>query len=156
MFFPSSLMHRRRLVLLCMVVLALSAAIAGCMVPSFEQSTPAGVLREYVLAYNRGDAAAIHALLLPHDHPASQGQYTQQSIAGVLNQTRYGEGIRIADYTILEQEMVDGEAFVRVRVTWEAGDGSRVVMDHDLAMIRYQGEWRLTGLLLPTTPGEIV
>jgi hypothetical protein len=149
-------MHRGRVVVACMVVLILSAVIAGCTVPSVEQSTPAGVLREYVLAYNAGDAAAIHALLLPGDHPASYDRYTEQSVAVILNQTRYSEGIRIADYTILEQEMADGEAFLRVRVTWEAGDGSRVVRDHDLALLRYQGAWKLTDLLLPTTPGEIV
>jgi len=148
-------MHRCRLVLVCTVVLILSATISGCTVPSFGQSTPAGVLREYVLAYNGGDAATIHALLLPRSHPASQGQYTEQSIAGILNQTRYEEGIRIADYTILEQEMADDEAFLLVRVTWEAGDGSRVVTDHDVAMLRYQGAWKLTDLLLPTTRGDI-
>lgn len=138
-----------------MVALLLSAAIAGCTAPSVDQSTPAGTFREYVLAYNRGDAAAIHALLLPRDHPASQGRHTQQSIAGVLNQTRYEEGIRIIDYTILEQEMVDGEAFLRVRVTWESGEGERVVRDHDVAMLRYQGAWKLTDLLLPATPEAI-
>lgn len=148
-------MCRDRFVLACMVVLILSSLLAGCTAPSVDQSTPAGTLREYVLAYNRGDAATLHALLLPHAHPASQGQYTEQGIAVVLNQTRYGEGIRIVDYTILEQEMVDGEAFLRVRVTWESGDGSRVVRDHDVAMLRYQGAWKLTDLLLPTIPEEI-
>jgi hypothetical protein len=148
-------MCRDHFVLLCMVGLLLSATISGCTAPSVDQSTPAGTLREYVLAYNRGDAATIHALLLPLGHPASQGRYTEQSIAEILNRTRYGEGMRIDDYTILEQEMVDGEAFLRVRVTWETGDGELVVRDHDVAMLRYQGEWRLTDLLLPTTPEAI-
>jgi hypothetical protein len=148
-------MHRSCLVLVCTLILIPAVIIAGCTVPSFDQSTPAGVLREYVLAYNAGDAAAIHALLLPAAHPSSSNRYTEQDVAAILNKTRYEEGIRIADYTILEQEVVDGEAFLGVQVTWVAADGSQEVRDHDVAMLRYQGAWKLTDLLLPTTPGVI-
>lgn len=130
------------------------AAVAGCVAPTGHPEPP-DVLRSYVLAFNRGDAATIEELLVPAAHPARDPGLPADEVARVVNETRFGEGIRIADYTVLEEEVTGDEAFLLVQVTWETGDGSRMVRNHDVAMLRYRGEWKLVNLLLPTTPGAI-
>jgi hypothetical protein len=131
------------------------ATVAGCIAPPAGPPAPADVLRSYVLAFNRGDIAAIEGLLVPAAHPARDPGLPGDEVARLVNESRVAEGVRIADYTILEEEVTGDEAFLLVQVTWRTGDGTATVRTHDLAFLRVDGEWKLVDLLLPSTPGGV-
>jgi hypothetical protein len=123
--------------------------ILGCMTSPPATESPRYLIEEYVLAYNRGDADTIYGMLVAFDSPQRHPRYaTAEELAEIIHEKRVIEGIRIADYRILEDYMIEEYAVITVDVTWEHG-GEQLNESRDAGFMYLNGEWKLVDLILP-------
>ena len=132
------------------VFLLLALCIApGCLAPQPSMNAPRTMVEEYVLAYNRDDAATIYRMLVAFDSPQQHPRYaTAEELGQIIHEKRVIEGIRIADYRILEEYIVEQYAVITVDVTWER-DGEVLEESYDAGFLYLDGAWRLVDLILP-------
>lgn len=136
------------------IVLFISLVIGTCILPGCVVLPPAieaprALIDNYVLAYNRGDADTVYGMLVFFNSPRHHPQYaTAQDVERIIHEKRNLEGIRILDYHITEEYIIEGYAVISLDITWERGD-EQLQESHDAGFVYLNREWRLTDLILP-------
>lgn len=136
-------------ILLVFLVLGM-ILLSGCVTPELTVETPRHLIEEYVLAYNRGDADTIYDMLVVFDSPNRHPRYaTKEDVEQIIHEKRMNEGIRIADFYILEDYMIENYAVISLNIIWEHEDGEQLMESRDVGFVYVNGDWRMVDLILP-------
>lgn len=136
-------------ILLTILLIAITLTVACTSSPQ-GINPPRGLVEEYVLAYNEGDADSIYGMLLLFDGGDAHPRYTEKvQVEKKIQEFRVDQGQKIVEYFILDEYIVEDYAVITVRVIWEDPAGERIDETHDVGFLHQDGRWKMVNLILP-------
>ena len=136
-------------ILLALVLVAITLSVACTSSPQ-GINPPRGLVEEYVLAYNEGDADSIYKMLLLFDGGDTHPRYTEKGqVEKTIQEFRVDQGQKIVEYVILDEYIVEDYAVITVRIIWEDPAGERIDETNDVGFIYQDSRWKMVNLILP-------
>ena len=139
--------------LLTLVMIGFTLSVACTSSPQ-GINPPRGLVEDYVLAYNKGDADSIYEMLLLFDGADAHPRYTDKDqVEKDIQEWRVDKGYKIVEYTIQDEYIVENYAVITVHVIWVDPAGKEIDETQDVGFLFQDGKWKIVNLILPGEGG---